>query len=55
MEMGTSGHFAALLSLGAFGAGCLAMGEKLIPIVPSVAMCTASGANSLISRVRALR
>jgi len=38
MEMGTSGHFAALLSLGAFGAGCLAMGEKLIPIVPSHAL-----------------
>jgi alkaline phosphatase len=26
------------LSLGAFGAGCLAMGEKLIPVVPSYAL-----------------
>lgn len=38
MGMGTSGHFAALLSLGACGAGCLAMGEKLLPIVPSYAL-----------------
>jgi len=38
MGMGTSGHFVALLSLGAFGAGCLAMGEKLLPIVPSYAL-----------------
>jgi len=38
MDLGTSGHFAALLSLGAFGAGCLAMGEKLIPVVPSYAL-----------------
>jgi alkaline phosphatase len=36
--MEISGHFATLLSLGAFGAGCLAMGEKLIPIVPSYAL-----------------
>jgi membrane protein DedA with SNARE-associated domain len=33
-----SGHFATLLSMGAVGAGCLAMGEKLIPIVPSYAL-----------------
>jgi len=34
----TSGHFATLLSMGVVGAGCLAMGEKLIPIVPSYAL-----------------
>ena len=34
----TSGYFSTVLSMGVVGAGWLAMGEKLLPIVPSYAL-----------------